>query len=915
MRLTKFSAALAVLLMAITGALVGFNITQSAVPVPAPAPVQLGFTDTKECVGGTNTTGPAAIDPYNPRTVSPLPGTLPLSCGAAETFTGGVTSISTGAFIPTGATIATNVTYSNKNSLRVSAEASAAGRAGNTVANGTTVGRISSIVDLFCNGDGTSTFLDLFADRTDTTGTPVDESLVVRTTSWGVGTGPGQVVGETAEGPTDESFYDLILPPSSNTPGAALFDRVVRYRADITTLFLGLVGHSTFPLTSTTPLSFFVLHPTFSDPDLNMSLTQLAGAPSPPGRQLLCLDSPQAASTQIHTGAQDTGLASGMNVRWSTAIAAAALNNANAQWFTISVNCKEIGSDLTDADNDCLEAANDTGACLSDADPDSDNDGLLDGIEVVWGSDPCAENSDGDDRCDIEEMVGPGGALTDPTDADSDNDTVNDGGVSLDGADGGCAPDNPDFDGNNAVDGASDMVGCSSDVDGHAQSVHRRCGWAVVLGPNGNVDGNDNCNAIPNAGQQDLDGDNVGDACDTDKDGDGVQDSLEGTAGKMYFDTNGINGTGDAPICTSVNDGSGTTDIGVLMSSSDFDDDDDGFPAGPECTVGSNPTAATGTNSVPLPQGGDLDGDGLGLQREQFYRSDTFSGSVSEDFDGDGLVGAADWDSDGDGMSDSCEALVNTTDPAGVDSNGDGTDDGEEAGAPGGPIYFSNGSTVPGDDTSHPNISGSVLLLCQADGDGDLRLDAEERAGIGCGGAVTLTIQTSGYGAMAIATGPLTPTSMDSDRDVVPDGRECIVGSNPLVATGAAQGSTDRSSCAAHVSVTSGTADLDDDGDGILDTWEGCKWGSSPTNINTDGDAVNDCKEILDVNGNNSATTADATLIKRAAFNIDIGDAAAYDINGNGTANAADATILLRLIFGIDPSDPDKTPPFANICP
>ena len=122
-------------------------------------------------------------------------------------------------------------------------------------------------------------------------------------------------------------------------------------------------------------------------------------------------------------------------------------------------------------------------------------------------------------------------------------------------------------------------------------------------------------------------------------------------------------------------------------------------------------------------------------------------------------------------------------------------------------------------------------------------------------------------------------------------GRECAIGTNPLLADMAHVGA-----CAASVGMG------DAEPDGIQDAWEVCKWGTSPSNPDSDGDGRSDCIEVLDVNGNGVANAADATLIVRAASLIDIGDLAAEDINGNGLVNVADRTLLLRLITGIDPS-------------
>jgi hypothetical protein len=92
----------------------------------------------------------------------------------------------------------------------------------------------------------------------------------------------------------------------------------------------------------------------------------------------------------------------------------------------------------------------------------------------------------------------------------------------------------------------------------------------------------------------------------------------------------------------------------------------------------------------------------------------------------------------------------------------------------------------------------------------------------------------------------------------------------------------------------------DADFDGLIDAWETCKWGTSNSSSNSDGDALGDCTEAMDVNGNGLVNGTDAVFVAQAAFGV-IGRDGAFDINGNALISNADAVFVWRAFFNVTP--------------
>lgn len=136
-----------------------------------------------------------------------------------------------------------------------------------------------------------------------------------------------------------------------------------------------------------------------------------------------------------------------------------------------------------DSDGDGLGDFTEAALGTDPNDPDTDDDGLSDGNEVAFGTNPLNSDSDNDNLADGAEVA----LGTDPLDADTDRDGLADGAE---------------------VAGGSNPLDADTDDDG--------------LG-----DGADNCTVLANVGQENYEGDALGDVCDSDDDNDGAADTQD----------------------------------------------------------------------------------------------------------------------------------------------------------------------------------------------------------------------------------------------------------------------------------------------------------------------------------------------------------------------------------------------------
>jgi gliding motility-associated-like protein len=377
------------------------------------------------------------------------------------------------------------------------------------------------------------------------------------------------------------------------------------------------------------------------------------------------------------------------------------------------------GNPAADCDGDNLDNAGEELAGTDNNNPDTDNDGFIDGDEVLSGSDPL-------DSCS------PSATAVGTNDCDEDG-LDNDEEVFY-----GTDPTNDDTDGDGILDGA-EIDAASNPLDS--------CDPNAGALPTNDCD-ND---GLDNAGEELAGTDNTNP--DTDNDG--------------FSDGNEVdNGTDPLNACDPVSSGIGTDDCDLdgltndeeLLAGTDPnnpDTDGDSLQDGEEVNFGTNPLdpCDPDINAVST---ADCDGDNLDNAGEELAGTDNNNPDTDEDgiIDGDEVLNGSDPldscspnagavgtnDCDEDGLINE-EEIFYGTDPANADTDNDGLNDGEEI----------NGASNPL-DACDPNPSALGSNDCDLDG---LDNDGETTAGTD-------------------------NTNPDTDGDGILDGTEVAGGTDPL---------------------------------------------------------------------------------------------------------------------------------------
>ena len=527
-------------------------------------------------------------------------------------------------------------------------------------------------------------------------------------------------------------------------------------------------------------------------------------------------------------------------------------------------DCDDFGSDC---DGDGLLAEEEMAAGTSLTDPDSDNDGLLDGTEV-HGSNP-----------------------TDPLDPDSDNDSLLDGDEDADHDGdldtGETDPNNPDTDGGGVTDGIEvlshgtdpldpcDDIGGDCDGDGLDNETELQLGTdpanpdtdgdglldgaEITAGTDPLDDDTDDDGLMD--GTEDADGDGaVGagetDPTEADTDGDGLLDGTE--AGLVTPEGN------DTDLGFFVPDGDGgATTTDPTLADSDGGGSDDGVEDTDRDGV-YEPWDSECDPNDPTDDGGCIDSDGDGLMDE--YELNNGLDPYDDDTDDDGLVDGyevthgtdpADADSDGDGILDGTElgltepqgvdtdpgafvpdgdSGVTTTDPTDDDSDDDGLLDGTEDADHDGVRDATETDAANADSDGDGLLDGTELGLSQPEGN-DTNLGAFVPDGDG--GATTtdpLAADTDGGG--------IEDGVEDADHDGVyePGQDECDP-NDPTDDGHCVDTDGDGLSDAYELANDLDPYDDDTDDDGLTDGYE-VDHGTNPAEADSDGDGILDGTEL-----------------------------------------------------------------------
>jgi len=549
--------------------------------------------------------------------------------------------------------------------------------------------------------------------------------------------------------------------------------------------------------------------------------------------------------------------------------------------------------DVCDDDRDGDGLANTDDLCpdLFERDNrDPDGDGL---------ADPCDADDDDDriedaaDNCpddhNTDQRNTDGDAEGDACDADDDGDGIPD---ALDNcplvASG--EEENRDSDG----DGVGDACDPDDDNDGVCDGREALAG-ACEAGP-------DNCPKVANAGQENLDGaqeaaygeEPLGDACDPDRDGDGVVDDRDNCADEPNVAQSDVDedGLGDACDGDADDDGvpNGEDDcpLDADPEQRDLDGDDIGDACDPDDDGDGLPDTVDRCPVEPSDDNRDTDGDGAGDVCDDDDDDDgtpdepdncpLVANPTQADWDLDGLGDPCDPDSDGDGLLDEGDLCIGLADPDNADPDGDGLgnpcdpdDDGDRV---------CDGALVAGACDAAGDNCPEAANPDQADSDGDGLGDACDPDGDDdgvCDGALAIPgVCQPGPDNCPAAANPGQDNQdgddlgdlcdPDNDNDGVCDGdvaAQDVCRAGPDVCP-----------------VLPDPGQADGDGDGVGDVCDNCPDAGNPAQADADGNGVGDrCDPDRDGDGVGNGPDVCP----------DVSDPRQFDADGDGVGDVCDS--------------------------
>jgi uncharacterized repeat protein (TIGR01451 family)/MYXO-CTERM domain-containing protein len=379
---------------------------------------------------------------------------------------------------------------------------------------------------------------------------------------------------------------------------------------------------------------------------------------------------------------------------------------------------------------------------------DTDKDGLSDIFEIAIGSNPMDADTDDDGVIDglepnpADDTDGDG--LINVLDVDSDDDGL------YDGTEMGKDCSNP------ATNAA--LGHCTADAD--PATTTSPLDPDTDHGGVGDGSEDPNLNGKSDAGETDPTlGHGADDSTNKDSDGDGLSDVVEVAIGTNPMDADSDDDgviDGQEPNPTDDNDGDG------LINALDPDSDNDGLYDGTElgldcsnpatdaakhhCTADADPATTTNPLDPDTDDGGVRDGS------EDINLNGKVDGTETDPTAGHGADDSSIKDTDGDGLSDGLEGLIGT-DPNDADSDDDGVIDGQEPN--------------PTDDTDG---DGKINAL-DPDSDNDGLFDGTE-LGKDCAGPATDATKMQCIPDADKGTTTTNPLDPDTDHGSVKDGTE-----------------------------------------------------------------------------------------------------------------------------------------------